>query len=379
MSISSEISRISGNVSDSLAAVAAKGVTVPSGSNSDDLAGLIAQISGGGTGAIAIDDTADSHGGVVRTITAVDISDTTATAADVMSGKYFYTANGTKTAGTGSGGSVDCPVFSISLSTETGTIASITCDKTYAEALAYYNTGTVQTTELAVGHVTAIYQGQTAIDSKYPMYLLSTQNNTLTYYMYVGSMGAIPYYQINYASNGTITWTEEPIPERDSDDLIASNLTVTAPAGYYASAATKTLSDQNLVAGNIKKDVTIFGTTGSYEGGSSSTVQVYEGWDYKTSTTLAATDVSITIAEAGTYRISWMGFRNNSQNTFGTQLYKNGTAYGSEVTTFTRTYGVRVSIAGVQLAKNDVITVYARARSTSYYMYVGQLMAVKTG
>lgn len=44
MSIQSEITRISGNVSDSLNAVAAKGVTVPSGSNSDDLALLIASI-----------------------------------------------------------------------------------------------------------------------------------------------------------------------------------------------------------------------------------------------------------------------------------------------------------------------------------------------
>ena len=50
MSISSEISRISGNVSDALTAIAAKGVTVPSGSNSDDLATLIASIqTGGGT------------------------------------------------------------------------------------------------------------------------------------------------------------------------------------------------------------------------------------------------------------------------------------------------------------------------------------------
>lgn len=38
------------------------------------------------------------------TATFTDVSDTTATAADVLSGKYFYTAAGVRTAGTGSGG-----------------------------------------------------------------------------------------------------------------------------------------------------------------------------------------------------------------------------------------------------------------------------------
>lgn len=52
MSIASEISRISQNVADSLDAVAAKGVTVPSGSTSDDLPDLIAQITGGGSGGV---------------------------------------------------------------------------------------------------------------------------------------------------------------------------------------------------------------------------------------------------------------------------------------------------------------------------------------
>ena len=60
--------------------------------------------SGGGTPAISVVDTPDSHGGTIRTITALNISDTTAVAADVAQGKYFYTAQGQKTQGTASGG-----------------------------------------------------------------------------------------------------------------------------------------------------------------------------------------------------------------------------------------------------------------------------------
>ena len=67
-----------------------------------------------------------------------------------------------------------------------------------------------------------------------------------------------------YTSNGTKT--QGSIASKTSSDLTSSVLTVTAPAGHYASNATKTLTDANLTAGNIKKDVSIFGVTGSYEG-----------------------------------------------------------------------------------------------------------------
>lgn len=60
------------------------------------------------------------------------------------------------------------------------------------------------------------------------------------------------------------------IPSKSSSDLTASVLTVTAPSGYYASNATKTLADSNLVAGNIKNGTTIFGVTGTYSGGGGS-------------------------------------------------------------------------------------------------------------
>lgn len=127
MSISSEIARIAGNVSSALTAIANKGVTVPSGSNSDDLAGLIAQISGGGTGAVSVVDTTDySHGGTIRTITAIDISDTTAVAADVAQGKYFYTAEGVKTAGTGSGGTPSATAHTIYFEFSDSTNTTIT-------------------------------------------------------------------------------------------------------------------------------------------------------------------------------------------------------------------------------------------------------------
>lgn len=61
-------------------------------------------VASGGTAVISVVDSLDTYGGTIRTVTATDISDTTAVASDVAIGKYFYTAAGVKTQGTGGGG-----------------------------------------------------------------------------------------------------------------------------------------------------------------------------------------------------------------------------------------------------------------------------------
>lgn len=178
MSIASEISRISQNVSDSLTAVAAKGVTVPSGSNSDDLAGLIAQItSGGGGGGITITDTEDSHGGIVRTITGVTIS-----------GAKQITSNGT---------GIDVTSYQM------------------VDVAVPSSGGTLETVE----HVQPSESSQTITPSTGYDGLASVQIDAVSS-SYVGTA----------------------IDRRSSTDLTASGATVTAPAGYYASQATKTVA-----------------------------------------------------------------------------------------------------------------------------------------
>ena len=71
------------------------------------------------------------------TATFTDVTDTTATSADVASGKYFYTAAGVKTAGTGSGGGAD---FLVTLSWNSNT-EMWEPDATYSEMADAYDNG----------------------------------------------------------------------------------------------------------------------------------------------------------------------------------------------------------------------------------------------
>lgn len=227
------------------------------------------------------------------------------------------------------------------------------------------------------------------------------------------------------------TYVGSGITRRSSTDLTVSGATVTAPSGYYASQASKsvasgtagtptatkgtvsnhsvsitpsvtnttgyitgstktgtavTVSASELVSGSETKTANgTYNVTNLAElvvnvsgGGGGKNVQYYIGADSASATSYTATDVTLTVAVTGTYKVSWIGWRNTSGGTSGSQLYINNSAYGSANQTFTGVYGQSITLTNVSLNAGDVLVVRARSRSTSFYMYVGNLIIEQT-
>ena len=171
---------------------------------------------------VKVGDSADDDrvASVTGSYSGIDVSDTTAAASDVRTGKYFYTAAGTKTQGSLANGSATTPATTvtanptISVNSSTGVItatASATKSVTPTVSAGYVSSGTAGT-------------------------ITVSGSNTS-----------------NLTTKGATTYTPTT-----TDQTIAS--------GTYLTGTQTIVGDANLVAGNIKKDVAIFGVTGTYEG-----------------------------------------------------------------------------------------------------------------
>ena len=235
------------------------------------------------------------------------------------------------------------------------------------------------------------------------------------------SVGAIP---SDYVGSG--------VTRKSSSDLLASGRTVTAPSGYYAEAAQKsvasgsegtpaatkgtvsnhavtitpkvtntegyiaggtktgtgvTVTAAELVSGSETKtqngiyDVTnleeiVVNVSGS---GASKNTQVVQGTTRTTSSALTAIGAEMTVSKAGTYDVYWSAFRSNTSSsyTYGTRLYIDGVAYGSENTTWSN-HVQNNHLSNVSLAANQKIRVYGRnSRGSSYYIYAPTLVIVE--
>lgn len=110
-------------------------------------------------------------------------------------------------------------------------------------------------------------------------------------------------------------------------------------------------------------------------GGSAMNVQTEQSTSRRNNTALGSV-ASLTCSVAGTYDIYWTCARSSTSGTWGSQLYINGTAYGTENTTFTN-HVQNNHLTGVTIPANATVAVYGRSRS-GYYIYVPQLTIQQT-
>lgn len=166
-----------------------------------------------------------------------------------------------------------------------------------------------------------------------------------------------------------------------SNHAITVTPSVTNSAGYI-SGGTKTGTGVSVTAAELVSGSETKTANGTYDvtnlaelvvnvGGKN--IQAVLGSAYGHTNAYANTGMSITVAKAGTYKVSWAGWRSSSQGTMGSNLYVNGSA-GTNQQTFTSTYGQCITLENQSYNKNDVLTLYANAGSTSRYMYVANLI-----
>lgn len=144
-----------------------------------------------------------------------------------------------------------------------------------------------------------------------------------------------------------------------------------------ATVTTATASDVANGKVFLASDGTI--TTGTASGGSSKNTQVVQGTTRTTKSAMTAIGAEMTVSKTGTYSVYWDAFRSNTSTsyTYATQLYINGTAYGSENSTWTN-HVQNNHLTNVSLTANQKIRVYGRnSRGSSYYIYAPTLVIVE--
>lgn len=116
--------------------------------------------------------------------TFTDVTDTTAAAADVASGKYFYTAAGVRTQGTNSGGgtSKNTQVVQGTTRTTSSTMTAIGAEMTVSKTGTYgiYWSAFRSSTSGSYTYATQLYIDNTAYGSENATWSNHVQNNHLT-------------------------------------------------------------------------------------------------------------------------------------------------------------------------------------------------------
>ena len=277
-------------------------ITVPDGNStathtiSVDSEGNVTGITSASGAAITIWDEEDTNGGIIRHIEAVDLSSDTITAGHLEYGYTAHDAQGNPIVGTLTTGGGTPTLQAKTNITPTESSQTITADNGYdglssvqinAISSTYVGSGITSrsSTDLEASGATVTVpagyystQATKAISSgsvtnsgtaSASSATVSTGTNTLTLSKAVSITPSVTagYISSGTAGNVTVSLTAS-ITTKGTTTYTPTTSNQTIASGTYLTGAQTISGDANLVAGNIKNGVTIFGVTGSYTGAS---------------------------------------------------------------------------------------------------------------
>ena len=295
-----------------------------------------------------------------------DVSQVTASAANVLAGTYIVTNQGRIQGTMKNNGNV------------AGTIS--TKDGSYIIPIGYHSgSGTVKISDTEKAKIIPanIKKGVTILGQTGTCEAGTTTSGTDTTDA-TASASDIRSGKTAYVNGRKLTGT---IPNQAAQTITPGTTDKTISSGKYLSGTQTIKGDSKLVASNIKSGISIFGVTGTYTGSSSGSssgsglpntiiagdTPVIANWAGMniTSTTMTDTKISITIKRAGTYRFKIPAVAKSSFSSGSptVSLYKNGDSANS--TTITSSTVECVSF-DLECAVGDVISVYAKAVGSNY-------------
>lgn len=295
-----------------------------------------------------------------------DVSQVTASAANVLAGTYIVTNQGRIQGAMKNNGNV------------AGTIS--TKDGSYTIPTGYHSgSGTVKISDTEKAKIIPanIKKGVTILGQTGTCEAGTTTSGTDTTDA-TASASDIRSGKTAYVNGRKLTGT---IPNQTAQTIIPGTTDKTISSGKYLSGTQTIKGDSKLVASNIKSGISIFGVTGTYTGSSSGSssgsglpntiiagdTPVIANWTGMniTSTTMTDTKISITIKRAGIYRFKIPAVAKSSFSSGSptVSLYKNGTSANS--TTITSSTVECISF-DLECTVGDVISVYAKAVGSNY-------------
>lgn len=244
-----------------------------------------------------------------------DTSDADAIASHVLEGDIFYTSTGQET-GTAvarsssdlsvSGATVTAPAglysTAASASVASGSATTPTTTITSNPSISINSSGLISasvsgsssiTPTISEGYVTAGTAGTVSVSGSSTYQLSTVAASTISPTESQQTAVAANKYTLGAISVGAIsnTYVGSGISQRSSSDLTVSGATVTAPAGYYASQATKSVT-----TGTLANPTATKGSVSNHSISVTPSVQV-TGAGYLTTTTKTGTAVSVSASE----------------------------------------------------------------------------------